>query len=189
MRIGHVIGSVVAALVLVQPAEAKQPAGPAPVAHEELSRTIDELAGQIHGWGERWREHFGRREARPAERPLVTLMLGWRHELGLSPAQVEALERIRADFQREAIRRDADLRLAELDLQALLRTEPVDLAKVEAKVRETERLRAELRLGRIRAIEQGKAQLTPEQRGRLQGLLSEGPPRPSGASRSAPQRL
>ncbi len=32
---------------------------------------------------------------------------------------------------------------------------------MEAKLREIERLRADLRLARIRTIEQGKAQLTP----------------------------
>jgi len=45
------------------------------------------------------------------------------------------------------------------------------MAKVEAKVRELAKLRADLRIERIRAIEQGRAVLTPEQRTKLQGLL------------------
>jgi Spy/CpxP family protein refolding chaperone len=104
-------------------------------------------------------------------------MLSHRADLGLSEAQVSALERLRADFQREAIRRDADLRVAETDLRALLASEPVDMGRVEAKVREIERLRADLRLARIRTIEQGKGQLSIEQRERLRALLAE-PPRP-----------
>ena len=53
------------------------------------------------------------------------------------------------------------------------RAEPVDLAQVEARVRDAERLRADLRVARIRAIEQGKAQLTAEQRDKLRALMTE----------------
>jgi hypothetical protein len=185
MRRRRILAALLAALGTAGPAGAEPAVLPA--AHEEVTRTIDELAGQIRGLGERWGRHFGRSHGSPGERPLITLMLGWRQELGLTPDQVESLERLRADFQREVIRRDADLRLAEMDLETLLRREPVDLGKVEAKVREIERLRADLRLERIKTIEQGKAQLTPEQRSRLQTLLSAPPPPRLGGP--APQRL
>ena len=165
------------------PPSAAEPPAVRPVVHDELSRSLDELASQLHGLTERWRGHFGRGEA-PGERPLITLMLGWRQELGLSAAQIERLERLRAEFQRDAIRRDADLRVAEMDLAALLRTDTVDLAAAEAKVREIERLRAETRLARIRAIEEGKMQLTVEQRAKLRTLLAQQAARP----REAPVR-
>ena len=165
------------------PPSAAEPPAVRPVVHDELSRSLDELASQLHGLTERWRGHFGRGEA-PGERPLITLMLGWRQELGLSTAQIEGLERLRTEFQRGAIRRDADLRVAEMDLAALLRTDTVDLAAAEAKVREIERLRAETRLARIRAIEEGKMQLTVEQRAKLRTLLAQQAARP----REAPVR-
>jgi Spy/CpxP family protein refolding chaperone len=110
----------------------------------------------------------------PVERPLITIMLHHRAELGLSADQVGRLETLRGDFTREAIRRGADIRIAELDLAALLEQDPVDLSKVEVKVREVAQLRADLRIARLRAIEQGKAVLTPEQRTRLQAMLSGG---------------
>lgn len=110
-----------------------------------------------------------------AERPLITIMLHHRADLGLSAEQVGRLEALRAEYTREAIRRDADIRIAELDVAALLDKEPVDLPKVEAKVREAAQLRAELRLARIRILEQGKAVLTPEQRTKLAGILGGGP--------------
>ncbi len=50
----------------------------------------------------------------------------------------------------------------------------MDLAKAEAKIREVAQLRADLRIARLRAIEQGKAVLTAEQRTRLQTMLSGG---------------
>jgi Spy/CpxP family protein refolding chaperone len=47
------------------------------------------------------------------------------------------------------------------------------MAKVEAKVREIEKQRADLRLARIRAIEKAKEQLTADQRKKLQEVLKE----------------
>ncbi|HWP57347.1 MAG TPA: periplasmic heavy metal sensor [Candidatus Acidoferrales bacterium] len=110
------------------------------------------------------------------EKPLVSLMLERRAELELSPDQVEELERLRHEFEREAIRFEADLRIAEIDLQKLLKEEPVNLHKVEDALREIERLRADQRLARIRAIEQGKALLSAEQREKLANLAGSNPP-------------
>jgi hypothetical protein len=143
------------------------------VAHEEMERALGELARQTEVLGKRWREHFAGTERWP-ERPLITLMLQRRQELRLSPQQVEALERLRADFQNEVVRRDADIRAAETDLATRLRgTAAVDLAPAEARVREIERLHADLRIARLRVIEQGKALLTPEQREILAGFIAE----------------
>lgn len=172
MRAIRHLASIAAVLGLTLPAAAADGPAAVPATHEEVTRALEELAGQLHGLGSRWREHFipaGQAEDRPA----ITIALSRRAELGLSAPQVEALERLRADFQREAIRRDADLRVAEMDLATLRRSDPVDLARVEAKIREIERLRADLRLARIRAIEQGKAQLTAEQREKLKAMLAE----------------
>ncbi len=166
-------GLLLAILTVAAPAAA-EPTAPILVAHEELGRTLDELVGQLRDLGSRWREHFT--PTPRGERALITLMLRHRDELGLSPDQVQSLERLRADFQREAIRREADLRIAEMDVATLIERDPVDLGQVEVKVREIERLRADLRLARIRTIEQGKAQLSPEQRQKLRTLLAE--PRP-----------
>jgi len=49
-------------------------------------------------------------------------------------------------------------------------------------VRDAERARADLRLARIRAVEQAKTQLTPEQREKLRALLGE--PRPPSRPRA-----
>jgi len=47
------------------------------------------------------------------------------------------------------------------------------MPKVEAKIREIEKLRADARIARIRAMERGKEQLTADQRKKLQDLLAE----------------
>ena len=187
MRTTTLLASFAAILAVTSPTLASEPAAAIQATFEELSRAIDDLAGQLGGIGERWRAYFSPNE--PGERPLITFMLSHRQELGLSPAQVQELERLRTDFQRQLIKRDADLRVAEMDLAALLKAEPVDLPRVEATVREIERVRADLRVARIRAIEEGKAQLSPEQRAKLGTLLAEpwpfrprtGTPQPPGA--------
>jgi Spy/CpxP family protein refolding chaperone len=111
---------------------------------------------------------MGRGDA--ADRPLVSLMLQHRDELELTPEQVERLGKLRLDFQKTAIKRSADLQVAELELEELRRKEQVDLAKVEAQVKRIETLRAEQQMSPIRTIEEGKALLTPEQRQKLDAL-------------------
>jgi Spy/CpxP family protein refolding chaperone len=176
---------VLAFLVTVTPVAVAAPAAAdAPIgSFEEAGRLVDELASRLGSFGaelaQQMRQGRGfmggmpeRTRGGPAERPLITIMLHHRSELGLSAEQVSRLEALRGDFTREAIRRGADIRIAELDLASLLEQDPLDLAKVEAKVREVAQLRADLRIARLRVIEQGKGVLTPEQRTRLQTMLS-----------------
>src|SRR5262245_36327524 len=172
---------VVALMTVVAPAAAGAPTG----TFEEAGRLVDQFASRLGAIGaelvqqmQPGRGGMGgmmeRMMGDPAERPLITIMLHHRAELGLSADQVSRLETLRDDFTREAIRRGADIRIAELDLAALLEKDPVDLTKVETKVREVAQLRADLRIARLRTVEQGKAVLTPEQRTRLQAMLSGG---------------
>jgi Spy/CpxP family protein refolding chaperone len=181
----------VALATAVTPAAAGAPTGP----FEEAGRMVDQWAGRLSAFGtelaqqmQSARDGMGglmeRMMADPAERPLITIMLHHRAELGLSADQVSRLETLRGEFAREAIRRGADIRIAELDLATLLEQDPVDLTKVEAKVREVAQLRADLRIARLRAVEQGKAVLTPEQRTRLQAMLSGGMMMPQGSGRA-----
>jgi len=190
MRLNRVVAIAAVSLGLgPPPAGAGERPPVTPVFHDEVSRGIDELAGHLNALGGQWRDLLGAVEP-GGERPVISIALAHRAELGLSPAQVSALERIRADYQREAVRRDADLRIAEMDVATLRRTEPLDLVQVEARVREAERLRADMRMARIRTIEQGKAQLTAEQRDRLRALMVEPgssvPARPSVGDSPAP---
>jgi Spy/CpxP family protein refolding chaperone len=126
---------------------------------------------------EHW--HRGMHGRRGMWRAPLTMMMRHRDELGLSPAQVQNLEKLRGDYMREAIRHQADRKIARLDLMTLLRPDPadpgkpVDMAKVETKIREIEKMRADARVARVRTIEAGKAQLTPEQRTKLAGLMGQ----------------
>ncbi len=107
--------------------------------------------------------------------PLITLMLWHARDLSLTPEQVRALETLRIDFQRTADLQTAELQRIELELQGLLSREQIDAASVEARVRRIEALRTDLRLGRIKTVEKGKAILTPEQWRKLLPLIRGGP--------------
>jgi hypothetical protein len=161
-----------------------------PVVHEEMARSLGDLLEQFEGLGNQVRDHFTLRDQ---PRPLISIMLSHREELGLSSGQVQTLEGLRAKFQKEAIRAEADLRVAEMDLSQLLSKEPADMTAVEAKIREIEKRRADLRVARVRAIESGRAVLSADQREKLRTLLAEqqptmrafptSPPPPAGPSR------
>ena len=103
-------------------------------------------------------------------RSVVFMALRHQKELGLSAQQVSSLQQLGMEARRAVIKRRADVQLAQLDLVSLLRVEPVDMEKMEAKVREMERLKADGLIDRIRTNDAAKAQLTPEQREQLKTL-------------------
>ncbi len=105
----------------------------------------------------------GRRGLGLYERPLISEMLSVQQQLGLSAQQVQQLQTLRTDFEKDAIKRDAEIRTAEIDLSQLLLATPPDMAKVEAQVKKIAALRGDLRLARIKTLEEGRAVLTQEQ--------------------------
>jgi len=175
MRKFALSGLLFVALSTLIPAVASPNDSVQPAAQEEMGQGWDDLSRGLRQWFGRWGHYFGVWGGRE-EKPLISIMLENREQLGLSAEQINSLEQLRRDFQRESIRRDADIRIAQMDLDALLSASTVNMVKVEAKVREIERLRADTRIARIRTIEKGKQQLTAEQRKKLQEIVSGSPP-------------
>lgn len=97
------------------------------------------------------------------EGPLISQMLMWQEQLGLTADQERTLRELRVNFEKESIKRTAEIDVAELELNGLLEQAKVDVAKVEALAKKSATLQAELRVGRVKTIEAGKAVLTPEQ--------------------------
>jgi len=132
----------------------------------------EQRQGPMHGH-RGWHRHKMHRFS------LAGLALRHRQELALTPAQVDSLRKLGTDAQRDAIKRQADRRLAELDLRTMMMPDPADpnkardLSKIESKVREIEKLRADGRVARIRTMEQSRQVLTPEQRDKLRALLTQ----------------
>ncbi len=111
------------------------------------------------------------------EGPLISIMLTHAQELGLSPDQVQKLQELRIGFEKETVRRNADIRVAEIDLNALLEKAQWDLNAIDAKVKQIAGLRGDLRFARIKTLAAGRALLTPEQLQKLRQIGHRmGPP-------------
>jgi Spy/CpxP family protein refolding chaperone len=174
---------LVLSLLSSGPLLAAEPSAPRPIP-EELSETWERLQHALQDWSGRLWERFGSRGTRE-DRPVISQLLSNREILNLTADQVRKLEQLRDNFQRQAIRSDADLRIVELDIATLLNNEPVDMTKLEQKIRESEKLRTDLRIARIRAVEQARALLTGEQKKKLQELNpSARPSRPPRAGQN-----
>lgn len=107
------------------------------------------------------------------EWPLISQMLMWQDQLGLTADQERTLRELRANFEKESIKRTAEIDVAELELNGLLEQDKVDVAKVEALAKKSAMLQAELRVSRVKTIEAGKAVLTPEQAEKFERLGHE----------------
>lgn len=94
----------------------------------------------------------GMGDAAGRERPQLSLALQNRAELGLSDPQVTKLEGLVQRFHGAAEERMRQIAAAETELAALLKQDASAGPQVEAKVRAIEKLRADLRLERIRTI-------------------------------------
>lgn len=92
-------------------------------------------------------------------------------KLDLDEAQRTAIREIRTSTAKAMIRKKADLKIARLELRELLHKEPVDMNAVEAQAKKTEGLRTAMLLDAIKAREEVKSKLTPEQRKKLKELI------------------
>jgi len=84
-------------------------------------------------------------------------------ELGLSNDQVKKLEAIWYNHKKVAIRKKADLKIAQLELKNILSQQPTDFKKANAKIAEIGSLENGLRLDHLQSIEKARKVLTPEQ--------------------------
>ena len=195
MRTTGMLGGLALVLGLTMPAAAA-PADMALAAPETAQAAPDLLLADYDGMGRGghrpgmqapggpggWQRSFGHRmgHRRPS---FVGIVLMNREQLGLTPQQVDSFRKLGLDTRRAAIRRGADLQLARLDLMSLRWSDPVDMGKVEAKVREIEKLKGDNSIARFRTAEAAKAQLTAEQREKLKSLWGT-----RGGMRGGPRR-
>jgi protein CpxP len=91
-------------------------------------------------------------------------MLKHQQEIGLTEEQVKKLKTVELDYDRARIKADAEIRVAERELLALVEDEKTDLSVLEAKVKQSEMLEVGLRMSAFKARRDALAVLTPEQR-------------------------
>jgi Spy/CpxP family protein refolding chaperone len=92
--------------------------------------------------------------------------------LGLDEKQKEAFKALRSKTMKDMIKKRADKQIAGLELKDLLDKDVVDMKAVEASVKKSASLRTEMFLAHIRAHEEMKSILTPEQRKRLKEMMA-----------------
>jgi hypothetical protein len=166
------LGLLLALVVIAEPNQLWGVDEQKPASQEDWSVPRESIGRRLRELLDRLKENFIF-EVSGEDRAPISLMLRNRERLGLTADQVKELEQLRSDFAKESIRSEANLRIAEMDLTSLLEAQPVDMTKAETKIREIERIRGDLRIARIRSIEKGKAQLSAEQRRKLQELQAD----------------
>ncbi len=85
-------------------------------------------------------------------------------EIGLTPEQVSKVKVIQLDFKRSEARLEADVKIAKLDLQALLEDEKADLNAIQAKVEQLKKAEAACLFAAVKSKRNAIAMLTPDQR-------------------------
>ncbi len=185
---GMLLGSLGLFLVIANPCVRAEQQQLRPSVPEEINDAWERFQQALEDWGVRFWGRIGSQGSREG-RPVISQMLNNKEALGLSADQVRKLEQLRDGFQRQSIRTEADLKIVELDIAAMLENDAPDMAKLEAKIREGEKMRADLRIARIRAIEQARGLLSKEQKKKLQELDPQPfTPRPPRSGRNPPAK-
>jgi Spy/CpxP family protein refolding chaperone len=94
--------------------------------------------------------------------------------LGLDDKQKESLKALRSKTEKDMVKKKADMQIAGIELNDLLDKDPVDMKAVEASAKKKGSLKTEMFLAHIKAREEMKALLTPDQRKRLKDMAGPG---------------
>ena len=76
------------------------------------------------------------------------------------------------DYEKARIRGEADLKLAEVDVQTLAHDEKAEMSAIENAVRKSEMVHANLRIEGIKTLRAASAVLTPGQREKWRASLA-----------------
>ena len=96
-------------------------------------------------------------------------------KLNLDEQQKVLIGEIKSRMMKETIRKTADMHIVQIELKELLSQDPMDMKAVEAKVKQLEMMKTEMHLSHIKAMEDCKTNLTPEQRKKLREMIEAGP--------------
>jgi Spy/CpxP family protein refolding chaperone len=92
-------------------------------------------------------------------------------QLGLDDKQKEQIEGIITRTKKDMIKKNADLKIAQIDLENILSKDPVDMKAAESKFRAIEAIKTDLMLVHLNAVQEGKSILTPEQRAKMKEIM------------------
>jgi Spy/CpxP family protein refolding chaperone len=102
-----------------------------------------------------------------ARHHVMGMMMG----LGLDDKQMSAIQKIIDTTVKEMIRKRSDLLIAKIDLEGILHKEPVDLNAAETQMKRIEAMKTDMFISHLKALEEVKSLLSPEQKGRLKEMM------------------
>ena len=85
-------------------------------------------------------------------------------EIGLTPEQIGKLKVMELDFKRADVRLKADIEVAQLEVEALLEDDQVELSAIQAKVDQLKKAEGAHVIAAIKSTRNALALLTPDQR-------------------------
>ena len=94
-------------------------------------------------------------------------------ELVLSEEQTGKIKAIVTDYEKSRIQKEADVKLAELDVRERIHDEKAELSSIESALRKAETARTAMRLGGVKAFRAATALLTPEQKVKWHQIMEE----------------
>src|SRR5271157_1165408 len=92
-------------------------------------------------------------------------------KLGLDEKQKETLRQIHFRTMKDTVRKRADIKVAKIELREILSKDTVDMAAAESAVKKIEGLKAEMKMMHIKAMEEIKSNLNPEQRKKFTEMI------------------
>lgn len=85
-------------------------------------------------------------------------------EIGLTPEQIGKLKVMQLDFKRADVRLEADIEVAQLELDALLEDDQAELSAIQAKVDQLKKAEGTHVIAAVKSARNAMALLTPDQR-------------------------
>ncbi|MBX3342673.1 MAG: hypothetical protein KF711_13865, partial [Nitrospira sp.] len=99
---------------------------------------------------------------------LIRHLLKHEKEIGLSAEQVTKLKDLQLNLDKNRIKMEADIQVAEREVKALTDDEKSDIGAIEAKLKQSAEVQIGLRVLSVKTRRDALALLTPEQRAKEQ---------------------
>lgn len=94
--------------------------------------------------------------------------------LGLDEEQKKSVKEILRTKKKKTIKKKADLEIARIDLQTLIEEASINMEAVEKQLDQIGSLESDISLLRIKALEEIKTKLKPDQRKELKEMIEQG---------------
>lgn len=124
------------------------------------------LADEGHGGMKRGQMQSGQDQGEQEEQCAHYLKHLLKHakEIGLTAEQISKLKSMQLDVNRTQARTEADIKIAKLELHALLEEEQAELSAIQGKVDQLKKAEGAFMLATIKGKRDAMAMLTPDQR-------------------------